>query len=102
MNPLQCDNIKEFVEKVDQIVEADQVEWQGKKVTFGDPENISNLKDFLASNAKFWADSQNPAVGARLLALSGRIKKEAPEAQELANQCEKHALMANLPREVIQ
>ncbi|MCE5318262.1 MAG: hypothetical protein LLG04_12995, partial [Parachlamydia sp.] len=96
-----CTDIKEFISKMDEIVKAKEVEWHGKKITFGDEENIKNIEAFLQENTKFWTNSQNPAVGTKLLELSVRIKKEIPEAKALADQYEEIAINSNLPDEMI-
>lgn len=73
----KCEDIQEFVQKIDEIAKAPSSEWQGKTVTKGEPITAKNIEAFFSINAKMLAHySQNPVLGQSLQALSKRIDKE--------------------------
>lgn len=104
MDPVKCEDVEQFVQQMDNLINShEEVEWEGRTVSFGTEKNLQNIQKFLNENSIYWKDTSNPEIGNMLAQLSARIKREdnSPMAQELAAVYEKEAETAKFPPEVV-
>lgn len=101
----KCEDINAFVHEIQNIAQAEEAEWQGRKVSAGEGEagiNLDNIRTFLELNSKYWKKSRNPKVGKHLTELADRIIKEYPAELESAKQVKEVAAGATLPKDIIK
>lgn len=80
----KCEDIKEFIEKIDEMTKASSAEWQGKTVTNEAPLSAENIEAFLNINASFLRHySHNPTLGQSLEEFSKRFTKELGDEKTL-------------------
>lgn len=97
------DDIKEFVEKIDEMANAPSSEWQGKTVTKGEPLTAENIVAFFNANDTMLKHyTKNPVLGQSLEEFSKKIHKEldVEDAQVISKQFLSNIEKMRMPREL--